>query len=275
MSTISTKNELLTVSSFNCRGLGIDTKLKTVIDWLKTNHNGIILLQETHTTVNDEDKFKKLWGNEIIFNHGTSSRCGIAILLPFKLSYKIKDIVSDNKGRFLLLNIAIDENEYVIINIYAPTKDKINDQIEFLKYVELKIANYRGNNIIMGGDFNVCLNNNIDKDGGKVEKASTYNKNLHDFIEDYRLVDIWRQRNKNKKLFTWRSKTKSGVVQSRLDMFLVSENLQYIIPNVCIKTGLKSDHSLINFSIKLLNTIKRGLGSWKMNLELLKDKEYV
>jgi exonuclease III len=67
-------------------------------------------------------------------------------------------------GRYIILKAEIKDTTYVLINVYAPNKDK--DLIEFLTnlLITLKEENLDSEeNIIMGGDFNCPLNPAIDK----------------------------------------------------------------------------------------------------------------
>ena len=89
------------------------------------------------------------------------------------------------------------------------------------------------------------------------------------------LVDIWRIRHPNEQTFTQREKTKSGLVQSRLDFFLIVKSISYQVKSTDIKPGYESDHSIITLKIELLNTIARGPGFWKFNNKLLRDREYI
>ena len=94
-------------------------------------------------------------------------------------------------------------------------------------------------------------------------------------MDEYNLVDIWRLRNLNDRKFTQREKNRAGLVQSRLDFWLISESLSYQVKNCHIKPGNKSDHSLIKISLEILNTQKRGPGYWKFNNRLLHDSKYI
>ena len=89
------------------------------------------------------------------------------------------------------------------------------------------------------------------------------------------MIDIWRVRNPTGTLFTHRENTRSGIVQSRLDYFLISEGLSYAVKNTDIKPGFSSDHSLICVDMELSETNKRGRGFWKFNNDLLTDKVYI
>ena len=69
--------------------------------------------------------------------------------------------------------------------------------------------------------------------------------------------------------------TKKGLVQSRLDYWLISNHLMYDFHQQDIKPGLRSDHSLVTLSFKIKNTQQKGRGFFKFNSSLLRDKIYV
>ena len=94
--------------------------------------------------------------------------------------------------------------------------------------------------MIIGGDFNTYLDIKVDKKGGKPERSSRYTDKLLSLMEEFGLKDIWRQRNTEDLKFTRREHTKAGIVQSRLDYFLVSGIVTYNILDTSIKPGCKS-----------------------------------
>ena len=87
------------------------------------------------------------------------------------------------------------------------------------------------------------------------------------------LVDIWRIRNPGQKTFTRRQMSRSRLVQSRLDYFLTSLGISYLIKKNEIKPGNSSNHSIITITLDLIDTLKRGKGYWKFNKDLLNDKD--
>ena len=89
------------------------------------------------------------------------------------------------------------------------------------------------------------------------------------------MIDIWRYLNPEIRRFTRREMTKTGLVQSRLDYFLISIHLLYDFVRQDITPGIKSDHSLVYFELKIENTQKPGRGFFKFNSALLKDTVYV
>ena len=119
------------------------------------------------------------------------------------------------------------------------------------------INKYTGQNLLVGGDFNTCLNVKYDKKGGRaVENESSYTKT---YIRQ----------------FSRREQSRAGFVQSRIDFWLISVALEYQIGLSTLKPGNNSDHSIISITLELSNTQKRGKGFWKFNNELLKDQTYI
>ena len=94
------------------------------------------------------------------FSHGTSNSRGVAILVPDKLAstISVKNIIKDNYGRLILMECEIQNTSCIIVTVYFPTKDKPNEQVMLLEYIRQLLMNYSGHNIIIGGDFNTCLN---------------------------------------------------------------------------------------------------------------------
>ena len=172
------------------------------------------------------------------------------------------------KGRLQTLKCNINNCVITIANIYAPNSD--NDRKTFFEVlVQLLVSYDYGDRIIMGGDFNITLEKE-DKFGGLDSKSKSRNV-LKEMIKTFDLVDIWRERNKGIKRFTWEQP--SPLVRCRLDYFLIQNKYQKIATSVKIIPGIKSDHKIIEFTLKL-NKNNRGPGFWKFNSSILKENEY-
>ena len=269
--------ENIQINSFNCRGLRCKSKRLSIFNWLNTAEKGVTLLQETHSDIEIEKKWAKEFGGSIYCSHGTSTSKGVAFLIPkfFATSIKIIDVQAEESGRILVIHCEIASEDLIIFNVYAATKDHTHEQNLFLEKLRELMVKYSDKNILLGGDFNICLDLKLDKNGGKIIQNSSYRTNLIHFMEEYSLVDIWRLRNPNTKYYTRREKCRSGLVQSRLDYFLASRSLEFEISNCNIKPGLMSDHSLIKVELNMKKTDHRGKGTWKFNNNLLRDKQYV
>ena len=267
--------ELLKLSTFNCRGLGEGSKRRTVLNWLKKFHKGIIFLQETHSTESSERYWKSEFKGQIEFSHGKSSARGVATLISKDIDIIINEIIRDNTGRFLLLDTTFEGQTLILCNVYAPTKDDLDLQYKFIEFVQERLLEYSDKNLLIGGDFNICLDPAIDKKGGKHEKQSKCAKKLLDIMEEYNLIDIWRFLNYETRRFTRRDMSKCGLVQSRLDYWLISIHLLYDFNHQDIAPGLRSDHSIVKMSLNIKNSQEKGRGFFKFNSSLLRDTKYV
>jgi exonuclease III len=128
----------LNILSFNARGLNNNIKKDNLFFWLKEVHKAndkIIFLQETHMIKSKEWKWNKIWPGKKFFSNGTSTRKGVAILLPKNMEYDILEKKIDDNGRYIALKIKINNAIYGLINGYAPTSDKLIEQLEWLKSI--------------------------------------------------------------------------------------------------------------------------------------------
>ncbi|MCP3901396.1 MAG: endonuclease/exonuclease/phosphatase family protein [Desulfobacteraceae bacterium] len=267
--------EQLLLNSLNCRGLADGRKRRAVFQWLKTYYPGIVFLQETHSSVTNAKLWEQEWGGKIYFSHGSNCARGVAILFPKTMDVKIENVVTDRNGRFVIIDVVVDEWQTVLCNMYAPTKDKSSEQSSFFKEVFEHLSEFEDKNLILGGDFNVCLNPDFDKSGGDCDKLLNNAKLINDYCEQFHLNDIWCTLNPELKRFSWRGNTKSGVVQSRIDYWLISVHMIYDLQDTDIKPAIKTDHSIITLAFNIKNTQRRGRGFWKFNKTLLKDEKYV
>ena len=87
---------------------------------------------------------------------------GVAIVLKRDLNISISIALKDNEGRILSLNILIERQNYLIINIFAPTR--ISEKSKFYQHVKNYIEPKQ--NLILGGDFNTLRTFLLDRKGG-------------------------------------------------------------------------------------------------------------
>ena len=107
-------------------------------------------------------------------------------------------------------------------------------------------------------------------DGSPAKKESV--KLLEEICLDMDLIDIWRIRNPDKRLFTWRQ-TKP-LIQRRLDYWLISDVCQDEVEQVKIIPSIKSGHSAIALLFTGIEEQRHGLSHWKFNSNLDKDEEH-
>ena len=93
----------------------------------------------------------------------------------------------------------------------------------------------------MVGDWNTSLTN-LDTYNYNTQRNLKARNIINNFITDQNFVDIWRLQNKDQKRFTWG--TKKPYKRSRLDYFLISDNILAFTPKAEIKSAYKSDHNI-------------------------------
>ena len=257
----------ISLFSLNTRGLADKRKRTVVFSWLKDQAATIFFLQETHTTPDVEKMWMEEWGSpNIFFSHGTSNSKGTCILFRSLNRCQLKKQFTDKEGRFVIIDLEIDDKIITLVNIYAPN----TDSPEFFDSILIQLESFECQSFIFGGDFNCTLNVNLDKKGGRPITHTHSVSKLQHIMDEFSLVDIWRLKNPSTLRYTWRSKE----VQCRLDYFLISINLASQIKNCDISPGFKSDHSAISIQL-VLNNHQRGRGFWKFNASLLQDENYV
>lgn len=220
-------------------------------------------------------KWIQEWGTEIVYSHGSRNSRGVAIMLNKQYDYDIKTIERDEYGRFLLLDITIENKSLILVNIYAPTSDDPVKQGEFLQFVRNKLENYIDRDLIIGGDFNMCPDPSIDRNLSKFKQTLKVTEQFQSFRDDLSVIDIWRVLNDDKKRYTWRGNTKSGRASSRIDLWLVSSNIVFELEKTNISASILTDHSIINLYLTLNEEQKRGNGNWKFNVSLLREQQLV
>ena len=213
----------LKFTTLNISGLGDKKKYNAAFDRLKKRRPGIIFLQETHSTVELADKWKTLWQGGIYCAHRDSSRRGVAILFHNTIEHKALDIYADTNGRFFILRVDIGGKGYTLANCYLPTKHKEPEQCNTLTQIVDKLLDDIDSGLIIGGDFNINVNPDIDKFGGRSSQSDSkqFRAILNGLLETLALKDILRNAMPDKALHTWHNSTKG--ISSRLDYWFISD----------------------------------------------------
>ena len=260
--------------SLNVRGISNQEKRTAIFRWIKHQKADIVLLQETYSNHTDEASWDKDWGYKNIYLHGTKHSCGLMVLFNDTLDIKIIDINKDQQGRYILLKAEIQGTEFYILNIYAPNKH--TEQIDCFQRIKALLVTEDISDesfVIMGGDFNVTLNPELDKSGGKYYPQSKNVQKLNDLLNTLNLQDIWRVQHEQIRRYTWRQK--KPLIQCRLDYWFTQETLQDFIQSTTIIPSIRSDHSAIMLHLKNYQIENKGPNYWKFNNSLLDDSNYV
>lgn len=226
------------------------------------------MLQETHSILEDEHKWQKEWGGKMWLCHGSSQSKGVAVLLNKSSSLEIIQVTQALEGRFIMVEVSIEESNFIIANLYAPNEDNAEFFVKAFEIIDRK----ENPNMMMVGDFNTALDPIKDSrcvtDQHKNKRAA-----ILSYMEKNNLVDVWRNKNPDKFQYSWK-RDRLALVLSRIDYFLVSESLCNRVIKAEMQPGYKSDHWRLDFHFDF-ETCPRGKGFWKLNVQHLKSTEFL
>ena len=259
----------LKILSFNVQGLGGIKKQKDVFNYLQNKNFDILCLQDTHFTSDQEIHIRNRWEGNCYFSAAPQSNArGVAIFFSKNLDYKIHNQIQDTNGNLLNLDITISDKRLSLINVYGPNKDDPTFYVNVFK----SITDIGNDLFIICGDFNLTLNPDLDCFNYKHINNPKARDFLSNVIEENNLFDTFRELHPSQRRYTWRRK--NPLKQSRLDFFLVTENIVNLIKKSKIETGYKSDHSIVTLILAMDNFV-HGKSLWKHNNSLLTDAEYL
>ena len=256
----------VTIGSLNCRGLVDEKKRRDFFVRCRDKYD-ITFLTDTHCSKEKECQWQHEWGYKVHFSSHSSNSRGVAILLKNTFSYEIHKEIKDDNGNFIILDITIQDYRMTLVALYGPNSDCPG----FFSDLELKIQDINNSSIIMGGDWNVVQDFNLDTCNYKSKNNIKANDKLQEIKKELDLVDIWRDCNPEIRRYTWRG---PELKQSRLDYFLISTDFESFVKKVDIDLSYRSDHSPVYLVLQFCNQT-RGRGTWKFNNSLLYDKEYI
>ena len=133
----------------------------------KIDPKGILFLQETHSSIEIEKKWNDEFNGQLFFSHGKTNSCGVVIAFYGNINYSVQKQLIDSEGRILILEVEIENENYLLINLY-----NANTEIEQLKTLNIlstlleQIQNIGEKSIILDGDFNFYFNEKLETSGG-------------------------------------------------------------------------------------------------------------
>ena len=250
------------IFSLNCRGLRDKVKRKGLFTKFRENCYDIILLQEVHITSDESRFWSSQWRGDFFVSSGTSRSCGCITLVRGDSQVGMVEVFNDEKGRVLICKGQINDQEVNIVNIYAPNEDDPG----FFESLRRAMDGVGGATWIVGGDFNLTLNEELDRVGGK-ERNVNARRELVNLMQRLDLIDVWRVRNPGRVVLSWH-RINPQKIGSRLDYFLLSQSLINLTKGIEYLSVENTDHMAV--LLKLLGTgSNRGPGIWKLNNQLL------
>ena len=257
---------MVKILTLNVKGLGGKIKRRAIFNYCRERAE-IICLQETHSDDSIEHLWRLEWGGDIFFSHGETNARGVCIMIKKNSGIQTKNVICDADGRWIKINVTEGEKSFELCNLYAPNKDTPKFFANVIDSIEMTEDKF-----MLIGDFNLVLNNTLDRRGAKCnnEKAASI---VRQAVEELSMSDVWRDQ--NEKVFR-RSyfRRKPTYAASRIDFALTSSGLTQFVNAAFYIPSIMTDHSALYLNIELIEN-KRGHGYWKFNDKHLLDMEFI
>jgi len=269
-----TNQTQLNLVSFNMNGsLRNASKQKRLLNKLHKINCLIACLQETHLVERDEFCLKARWAHNVVTSNLTNASAGVAILYRENDWDVVHGYGSLIEGRCCYLAAEKSKFKVLIFNVYAPNSP-VNSH-NFYEDLKSKIENisaqYLDHEICMCGDFNLSLSkkDNINRIENSAFDSSI--ETIHNIFSTYNLLDS-RTINSDACMPSWR-RLKTA---SKLDYIYISAQwFNYLEKYDHDWAFEQSDHCAITAQFKIPSEICIGRGYFKINMQLMENKEYL
>lgn len=255
----------LTFASWNVRGLGKPTKINKVLSHLDSLGVKIAYLQETHLKTSDHMKIRRSWVAQSYHSLFNSKARGTAILIHKSLQFTASNVTADPGGRYVVVTGLIANIPIILANVYAPNWDNDKFFSDFL----YNLPNLDTHHLVLGGDFNCCLNPEIDRSSISTAKLSRSAHVINTFIGDYGISDLWRSLNPTGRAYSFFSPVHQSF--SRIDYFLVDCKLLQLVEACSYNAIIISDHSPLTATFRFAYHTPRPL--WRLGIMALSQDE--
>jgi exonuclease III len=260
---MSLKTPRLRISAINCNSMNVSTLgLKNSRTYLKvegiTGKKPDIILMSDLRLKDKSDEIKRImgltrYGSYKLYTNSSRESRGVGIAIKRNIKQEVLNTyIGEGDENCLLLDIKIKENRLTLGVIYGPN----STNVEFFNSIERKIKLW-GNKCIIGGDFNMVINqvigpDNLDRDGeGRIPNAQN-SKVINRWIDENFLIDPFRvlyPEQKEISFLSFRRESQGNIgggVQkrlnkARLDFFLLSPDIIDWVGSVKYEDRLGSD----------------------------------
>ncbi|KAI0738372.1 Endonuclease/exonuclease/phosphatase, partial [Daedaleopsis nitida] len=283
------KKSSVRVASLNMNGFGCTVRDHPDNKWGQIYHAmlnlriGVVMLQETHLTVERVDFIEKMYKGKIKILHSAhpdrpTQKEGVAVVINRRLvnvtGVKMTEIVP---GRAVQVSVPWNgESEMHVLGIYAPTSDGEPARRQFFEQLEGYYTSHPGvpRPSVMAGDFN-NVEDTVDRlPVGGAEGSSVVALDALKHTLGLMMVDGWRETFPTERAYTFLRGSGREAQMSRLDRIYVAQRVFRDCREWRIhECGVKTDHSMVSTEITHRDAPDIGKGRPVFPAGLLKDRK--
>ena len=157
----------------------------------KIGSTGVLFLQETHCSSKVGQKWKEDFKGHVFFSHRKTNSCGVLTTYFGNETFTVeKKQETDKQGRILILDVSVNDSEYILINLYNANTEK--EQINVFSSMFALLEKFDINpkkQIFMARDFNLFFDSKLDAHGGNL---TIKKRSLAKLIELKKSYDLMR-----------------------------------------------------------------------------------
>ena len=263
------------IGCWNVRTMMEGGKLENVKQEMKRLRIGVLGLSETRWKGTGDFRSDDV---RVMYSGGEESQRGVAILLDKEFAKRVikMDAISD---RLMLVKIKAEPVDMVVIQVYLPTSDYDDEEIEKLyEEIEEVMRKEKGaDNLIVMGDWNAVVGEGRDeKEVGEfgLGVRNERGQMMVEFCKRMKMVitNTWFEQNKRHR-YTWKSPGDRGRFQ--LDYILVRQRYRNSVKVAKSYPGAdaNTDHNLVLMEVHVrLKKIKRGKRRMRWQLDGIDKK---
>ena len=105
------------IITLNVNGFNAPTKRHRLAERIQKQDPYICCLQETHFRLRDTNRLKGRGYKKIFHANGNQKKAGVAILIPDKIDFKVKNVTRHKEGHYMMIKGSIQEEDIRVINI--------------------------------------------------------------------------------------------------------------------------------------------------------------
>ncbi|XP_053567766.1 ventricular zone-expressed PH domain-containing protein homolog 1 [Bombina bombina] len=187
-------------------------------------------------------------------------------------SGRVIHVETDPEGRFLVLVCRLNSQLFTLVNVYAPNQG----QIKILRRILHLVEGLRQGTLVVGGDFNLVWDPQVDKKLPSGKVLDTYSLSVapkfQNLIFQSSLYDVWRACHPDSRDYTYFSPPHGSY--SRLDYFFVDSWSMNMVTSSNLCSCPWSDHDAMTMIIRIDGPISPR-PTWKLPKFLWEDVSFL
>ena len=119
------------------------------MEWTQKQDPYIFYLQEIHFRSRDTHRLKVRGWKKVFHANGNQKKAGIAILISYKIDFKIKTVIRNKEGHYIMIKRSIQVEDIAIVNMYSCNRGAP----QYIRQILTAIKGEINSNTIIVGDF--------------------------------------------------------------------------------------------------------------------------